>query len=297
MCLGNFFPERIPMRRYVLWPILVLSYFSIILPFASYMKSRPFVEKMGYTPEPGVLKLLTVDQYPFVAAMLVMKVINYYGGLAEAEQNKINVPPEYQQMHGAIETAVHLDPYNMDAYYFDQATMVWGAGQVEATNKLLEHGMRYRTWDYYLPFFAGFNYAYFLKDYENAARCYKRVGELTGSDLTMNLAGRYLYEAGKTQLAVDYLSLMVKTTRNDAVRKSLQTRLQAFLEVRKIEKTASEFKAKFNRSPRSIDELHAKGYLTEIPVDPYGGTLYIDETGKVRSTSKFAFGVARRGAR
>ncbi len=61
------------------------------------------------------------------------------------------------------------------------AIIVWGAGLVSATNELPEYGMRYRTWDYYLPFFAGFNYAYFLKDYENAARCYKRVGELTGA--------------------------------------------------------------------------------------------------------------------
>jgi hypothetical protein len=294
MCGGNIFPERVPMRRHILWPALVLAYFAIVIPFTSYMKNRPFIEKMGYTPEPGILKLLAADQYPFVAATLVMKAINYYGGLAEATQNKINVPPEYQQMHKTIETAVHLDPYNMDAYYFDQATIVWGAGQVRATNELLEYGMRHRTWDYYLPFFAGFNYAYFLKDYENAARCYKRVGELTGSDLTMNLAGRYLYEAGKTQLAVDYLSLMVKTASNGALRKSLQTRLQAFLGVRKIEKAADEFRSRFKHSPRTIDELRMNGYLTEIPVDPYGGTFYIDEHGKVRSTSKFAFGVVER---
>ncbi len=280
------------MRRYVLLPALVISYFAIILPFTSYMKNRPFIEKMGYAPEPGILKFLSADQYPFVAATLVMKAINYYGGLAEAAKNKIDVPPEYRQMHDAIETAVHLDPYNMDAYYFDQATIVWGAGQVQATNRLLEYGMKYRSWDYYLPFFAGFNYAYFLKDYENAARCYKRVGELTGSDLTIRLAGRYLYEAGKTQLAIDYLSLMVKTSKNDAVRKSLQTRLEAFLGVRKIEISSAEFEKRYHRSPRSMDELRAKGYLAEIPVDPYGGTFYVDEQGKVRSTSKFAFGVA-----
>ncbi len=280
------------MRKYLYWPVLLLVYLGVIFPFASYMKNKPFVEKMGYTPEPAILKFLSVDQYPVVAATLVMKAINYYGGLVETAPNKVSQPPEYYQMHSAIDTAVHLDPYNMDAYYFDQATIVWGAGQVEQTNKLLEYGMRYRTWDYYLPFFAGFNYAYFLKDYDNAARCYKRVGELTGSDLTMNLAGRYLYEAGKTQLAIDYLSLMVKTARNNAVKKTLETRLQAFLEVRKIENDSALFKERFHRSPRSIEELQAKGFLRESPVDPYGGTFYLDEKGKVRSTSKFAFGVA-----
>ncbi len=280
------------MKPYILLPILVFFYLGTIFPFASYMRNRPFVEKMGYTPEPGVLKLLSADQYRFVGAVLLMKVINYYGGLAERAPNKINLPPDYQEMQRTFETAVRMDPYNMDAYYFAQATMVWEAKQVRATNRLLEYGMRYRDWDFYLPFFAGFNYAYFLKDYENAARCYKRVGELTGSDLTIKLAGRYLYEAGKTQLAIDYLSTMVKSTTNEAVRKTLQTRLDAFLAVRNIEKAADRFRTNFHVVPRSVVELRSKGYLKEIPVDPYGGTFYIDERGKVRSTSKFAFGVA-----
>ena len=281
------------MRQYLLLPVLVLSYFIIIFPFSFYMKNRPLLEKLGYTPEPGVLKLLSIDQNRFVAATLLMKVINYYGGIHEGTPNKVQLPPEYAEMERAIKTAVQLDPYNMDAYYFAQAIMVWDAKQVTATNELLEFGMRYRKWDYYLPFFAGFNYAYFLKDYSNAAKYYERVGELTGNAISMTLAGRYLYEAGRTNLAIDYLSLMVKSAGNEAVRKTLQTRLQAFLGVREIEQSARTFQTKVHRPPRSVEELYAKGYLSEIPIDPYGGTFYIDKEGKVRSTSKFAFGVAK----
>src|ERR1035437_4961022 len=51
--------------------------------------------------------------------------------------------------------------------------------------------MKYRTWDWQLPFFAGFNSAFFLKDYAAAARYYQRAGELSGSDLSRLLAGRY----------------------------------------------------------------------------------------------------------
>ncbi len=61
----------------------------------------------------------------------------------------------------------------MDAYYFAQAVLVWDVGQVRLANELLEYGMRYRTWDYLLPFFAGFNYSYFLKDNEKAAQYYR----------------------------------------------------------------------------------------------------------------------------
>lgn len=254
------------------------------------MQNKPFAEKIGYTPEPAVLKLLSADQHNFVAATLLVKVISYYGSLMEQAKNKLYFPPEYSGMNKMLESAVQLDPYNMDAYYFAQA-MVWGSGQVGATNELLEYGMKYRDWDFYLPFFAGFNYAYFLKDYVNAAKNYQRVGELTGSDLSMNLAGRYMYESGRTDMAIAYLSLMVKSAGNEAVKMTLQTRLDAFLLVRKIEQARDRFKSNLRRNPRSVEELVQKRYLTDIPVDPYGGKFYIDVDGKVRSTSKFAFGV------
>jgi len=280
------------MRKYVLLLVLVLSYLAIISSFTSHMKNRPFLERMGYTPEPLVLKFFSADQYRLSAAFLIVKVISYYGSLVEQYQNKIYIPPEYPEMGKTIETAVKLDPYNMDSYYFAQAIMIWGASQVKSTNELLEYGMQYRTWDFYLAYFAGFNYAFFLKDYANAAKYYKRVGELTGADLPMNLAGRYMYESGRTDLAVAYLSSMVKSSTNDAVKKSLQTRLDAFQGVGKIEQACTSFLNDRHRRPRSVEELVQKGYLEKVPVDPYGGTYYLDKQGKVRSTSKFAYGVA-----
>jgi tetratricopeptide (TPR) repeat protein len=280
------------MKARVLFLILICSYLAIIFPFTSYMKNKPFVEKIGYSPAPVVLKILAADQHGFVASSLIMKVIFYYGGLVEQAMNKVIIPPEYPEMQQTVESAVKLDPYNMDAYYFDQAIMVWGAGQVRATNELLEYGMQYRSWDFYLPYFSAFNYAYFLKDYENAAKYYKRVADLTGDVLLINLSGRYLYESGRTDLAIGYLSVMSKSATNEAIRKTLQTRLQAFEGIRKIEQAEDSFKKKLHRPPRSVEELIQKRYLTELPVDPYGGKFYIDQEDKVRSTSKFAFGVA-----
>lgn len=285
------------MRKYALLLVLLLSYLAIISSFTDYMKNKPFVEKIGYTPEPGVLKLLSADHSRFMASSLLMKVISYFGSLVEEAPNKVSLPPEYPAMQQMIESAVQLDPYNMDAYYFAQAVMVWDARQVRATNRLLEYGMQYRTWDFYLPYFAGFNYAYFLKDYAKAAECYKRVAELTGDNLIINLTGRYMYESGRTDLAISYLSLMAKSSSNEAVKKSLQTRLLAFQGVRTIERAADHFSGKFHRHPRSLEELVQKEYLKEFPVDPYGGKFYIDSRGKVRSTSKFAFNVANKNGK
>lgn len=254
------------------------------------MQRKPFAEKLGYVPRPEVLKFISADQKQAVAASLVMNVLLYYGDLVEKEANKVVIPPDYYGMYRTIQTAVTVDPYNMDAYYFAQAILVWDLKRIKEANQLLEHGMKYRKWDFYLPFFAGFNYAYFLKDYTTAARYYKRAGELTGNELHINLAGRYMYESGKTDLAIAYLSTMEKRARNDAVKKSFARRLKAFKEVRRIEIARDRFQEKNSVMPEDVQSLVKDGYLSPPPVDPYGGSFYIDDRGQVRSTSKFASG-------
>jgi tetratricopeptide (TPR) repeat protein len=265
-------------------------YVLLIFPFAAYMKQKPFVEKIGYAPKADILRLAVADQKEIVTASLIMRVLIYFGGVVEMLQKQIKIPTDYRGMYEMIDTALKLDPYNMDGYYFAQATLVWDVRKIDLANELLEHGMKYRTWDWYLPFFAGFNYAYFLKDYEKASYYYKKTAELTGNELSIQLTGRYLYEAGKTDHAIMYLSMMEKGAKNEAVKKNLQIRLKAFKEVKKIEDAIAAYKTAKGTMPSSLEELTAKGYLKEKAVDPYGGKFYIDEGGHVRATSKFAFG-------
>jgi tetratricopeptide (TPR) repeat protein len=254
------------------------------------MTKRPFAEKLGYVPQAEVLLFATMDQKQITSASLVMKVLFYFGGLFDEAANRIYTPPDYAGMQSTIEAAVKLDPYNMDAYYFAQAIMVWDMKRVRAATDLLEFGMQYRTWDWQLAYFAGFNYGYFLKDYVNAAKYWKRVGDLTGNALSINLAGRYMYEAGQTDMAIAYLTAMEKGAQNEAIKKSFKLRLDAFKGVKVLESARDKYIKKYGKLPTSLDKLIQKGYITKMPVDPYGGTYYLDERGQVRSTSKFAFG-------
>ena len=280
-------------RSFLLLGLLLSSYVLILIPFSGYLQQKTFVEKLGYTPQPEALRILSADQKQFVAASLVMKVLFYFGSLVEKNQGKITLPPDYFGMYKTIETALKLDPYNMDGYYFAQAILVWDVGRVQEANSLLEYGMQYRDWDWYLPFFAGFNYAYFLKDYQKAAKCYRKAADLTGNELFTNLAGRYLHESGQTEMAIAYLSAMEKGAKNDAIRKTFKLRLQAFREVRKIEQARVAYRRATGRDPMSVSDLVLKGFLKEIPVDPYGGTFFLAKDGRALTTSKFAFGVAK----
>lgn len=268
---------------------LLLCYVSVLIPLTHHLQARPFVEKLGYVPSADVLKLGSADQRQLLGASLVMKVLMYFGSLVEESAvQDVYLPPDFEGIKRLIRGAVTLDPYNIDTYYFAQAILVWDVGQIEEANALLEEGMRYRDWDFYLPFFAGFNYAYFLKDYENAARYYKRAGELSGSELYVKLAGRYFYEAGQTELAIAFLSTMAKSANNEAIKKTYDLRLEALKKVRSLEVARDAFRSKFNRLPVDIAELTDHGFIDQAPIDPYGGRFFIDEQGGIGTTSKFA---------
>lgn len=269
--------------------VLLLLYASIVGPFSCYMRNRPLIEKLGALPNSNVIKYISADQQQFLGASLIIKALMYYGGRITVNAKEVSPSIDYPAISRTLHTALTLDPYNMDGYYFAQAILVWDVGQYALVNDLLAYGMRYRTWDWYLPFFSGFNYAFFLKDYPDAAKMYMRAGQLSGEPLFIKLAGRYLQRSGQTKMAIAYLSTMEHETRNQAIKKSFQIRLQAFKNAQIIEQACDNYKEKQGHMPSNLHELVAQGYLRNIPVDPYGGHFYIRPDGRIDTTSKFAF--------
>jgi tetratricopeptide (TPR) repeat protein len=191
-------------------------------------------------------------------------------------------------MFKTIETAIELDPYNIDAYYFAQAAFTWGVGRARDVNRLLAYGMRYRTWDYYLPYFAGFNASYFLKKPEEAAVYYKKAAELSGKAFFASLAARYLYEADQTPIAISFLSMMIEKSTDTSEKAIYTKRLEALKAAQVILKGVEQYENRYGRRPKTLQEVVASSILSDIPVDPYGGTFYLDEKGKVRTTSQLA---------
>ena len=202
--------------------------------------------------------------------------------------NRRRERPEYYLMFKTLEKAVKLDPYNSDAYYFLQAEFTWGLNRARDVNKILAYGMKYRTWDYWLPFYAGFNAAYFLKDYKAAAAYMERAAEISGSSFYTNLASRYFHQAGRNDLAVVFLREMVKKARTDTLRRTYAKRLAALEAVRAIEDARDRFQRKKGHLPTSVEQLLHSGFLKRLPSDPYGGRFYLGPGAEVKSTSNFS---------
>jgi tetratricopeptide (TPR) repeat protein len=266
---------------------LVAAYTLLILPFTHYLKSRPVEVKLGFLPHPQVLKAASGEHRPTVASLVVARVLFYFGTILEELKGNVIIRPEFLNMFKTLQGAVHLDPYNMDPYYFAQAAFTWELGRVEEVNHLLEQGMAHRTWDPWLPFYLGFNHAYFLKDYPNAATYMKRAAEISGNPLYAKLAARYFYESEQPALGLAFLETMIRTAKDKAVRQAYEMRRDALLAVMAIEAAIEAYRNLYDRFPSRLSDLVQTGLLAELPADPYGGSFYLDDQGKVRTTSQF----------
>ena len=250
------------------------------------MQHRPVAIRLGYMPDAGLLKLVGADFQPLIAQFAVTKVMFYYGSLVDESFNRNGDRPEYYQMFKTLEKAIKLDPYNMDSYYFAQATFTWGLNRAADVNRLLIYGMKYRDWDYWLPFYVGFNASYFLHDADTAAKYLQRAAEISGSKTYASLASRAYYLSGKTGLAIAFVETMLMNT-NDKMTHSLYAkRLTALRAIQQIEIARDTYVARNGVRPKTLKDLLSVGLLERVPVDPYGGTFFFDETGKVLTTSQ-----------
>ena len=99
-----------------------------------------------------------------------------------------------------------------------------------------------------------------------------------------------MQESGQTELAISYLSAMLKGENNPTLKKSYQIRLTAFRETRRIEVARDRYRESRGAMPATIEQLVSGGFLSPPPKDPYGGQYYLESDGKVTTTSKYAFG-------
>ena len=144
------------------------------MPLTRIRDAQPLDVRLGFFPPAPVIKALSADQYQFLSQAISLQCLFYFGTLVEERRQ----PSDWSRLHDALYTASRLDPYNMDAYYFAQAVLPWDARVPLRAIELLEYGFAYRNWDWYLPFFLSFDYAFFVRDYTKAGEFMAKAAAL-----------------------------------------------------------------------------------------------------------------------
>ena len=193
---------------------------------------------------------------------------------------------EWQWLLKMLDTATDLDPYFFDPYYYANAFLPWDAGMVKETDLLLAKGSRYRDWDWMLPFFIGFNKFYFLKNDSESAEFLMEASRRPGGDpMLASIAARLAYKENRTETAIYFLEQTAKNTEDRNIKDRFETRIQALKSILFLDNAVAEFKKKYGKIPANIEALVNKNIISQLPRDPYGGTYYLAEGGKVRSTA------------
>ena len=278
------------MRRLLLITACIVFVFVHIIALGKITeeaKKIPKGEDTAYVMPASILKITALEFDGLASDVLFLKSLVFLGSTFERKEEPRVKPWEWQWLYHVLDTSVSLDPYFLDPYNFGNANLTWGGGLINEANALLEKGSRYRSWDFLLPFYIGFNDFYFLDDYEKASEFLMEASRRPGaSPIYADLAVKLAYKERRTENAITFQEYMFEHTEDLRLRTEYKTRLNALRGQLYLEKATAEYKRRFGRYPRQIEDLIVKHVIDKLPPEPYGGNYYVDSHGQVKTTSE-----------
>ncbi|MHB8844642.1 MAG: hypothetical protein ACYC7L_07800 [Nitrospirota bacterium] len=237
-------------------------------------------------PSP-VLKIAALEFPGFASDILFLRTMVFMGGTQQRTEQPRVKEWEWKWFVGTLENATELDPYFFDPYYYANAFLPWDAGMVVAANRLIEKGNRFRTWDWMMPFFIGFNEFYFVGNDGKAADYLMEASRRPGGNpMFASIASRLALKGNRTETAVLFMEELHGKTEDPELKELYARRIKALHGMLVIEKAVSIYKKTYRKVPSTIDDLVRRNILVRLPEDPYGGRFYLDEEGDVKSTTE-----------
>lgn len=259
--------------------------YLIVLPLSSMEHSR---QEQYFALPPKVLRVVSLQFKGIAADMAFLNALTYAGGIKTQPDTNRFLPEQYEWIYINLKNAVELDPYFRDPNYLMNSALIWDRYKLVEVNELIAKGADNCGWDYFIPFYAGFNYYYFL-DENDKSFAYLKEASRRAKNLPFldSLASRVAYKANKTEVAIAYLEQQIYRAEQDGENRSVETlirRLQVLQGIRKIEVAVEAYRKKYNKQPESLRDLLSQKLLDSIPIEPNGGSFYLDTVGRPHST-------------
>lgn len=156
-----------------------------------------------------------------LADMLWLKAVQHIG------ERKIS-SEGYDWIYKALDIVSTLDPKYVEPYEVGGLILTIDGNKVDLSNKILEKGVANITDVWQLPYYLGFNYFFYLKDYQKAAEYMSRAASTPGSPPYMPLLASRLYvESKDPAYALEFLGRMYENTKDEGLRERLMQRMLA----------------------------------------------------------------------
>ncbi len=242
--------------------------------------------ELVYLPPAWLAKHLTFGHRYLMADYAWLQALQYYGN----EWNRLYF---YRDLGRYLDLSTDIDPAFTIAYRFGAASIPFNSGgwtwhNVPQSNELIEKGLRHDPNDWQLWLQLGFNRGVIGTDYEGAAEAYRNAARSPGAPTWIpQLVTRLYATAGSMDRARMYAQQILASTDEPELRETMERRLwEIDLEEQlvKIDEALRRYRADHGEDPAQVNVLVTRGYLKELPEDPFGGVFYI-ENGEARSSS------------
>jgi hypothetical protein len=253
--------------------------------FIEHRKRLLNTNPINYFVPSKVTGLVSLEFKGIVSDFLFLKLSTLLGDkIIKKEKFKQN---QADFIYQAADIITDLDPWFWDAYLMADMVLAWDFKEIDLANKLLLKAKKYRTWDFKVPYYLGFNYFYFLQDNENGSKYLMEASKLPGSpEYLPALATRLSVYQNNYGPAIVFLMDLLKSTHASSSVIPLQKRLETLIILENLEKQVDKYE-KLNKSlPTDLFDLVKKGFIDRIPDDPYGGKFILLPNKRVFTTSK-----------
>jgi tetratricopeptide (TPR) repeat protein len=239
-------------------------------------------EYFSLLPKGELLKSVSLGYSAAIADFLWLEVVQNIGDSKNTEKR-------YEWIYHAVDVVTTLDPKFDYSYEIAGVALASLGKQYELSNKILLKGIQNMPEYWKLPFLLGFNYYFYLNDYQNGAVYMTKAASLPGHSAYLpGLAARLYVEAQDPDMAIEFLEHIYEETQDENVKKEIETRMREVMVERDIlllNRSLEIYEQRFKKGISALPDLVSSGIMSKVPEEPFGGYYFYDTNKKTAQSS------------
>ena len=273
------------MIRQSIQPMLLMAFLAVFVVSGLQVKEGRKQLSARYalniiSAPPSVVRLIAGEFNGLMADFTLLQIGSFTGS-----SRKNIAPAEWRNVILGYDQIMAMDPHFEQTYLQAQSDVAWDARMPGEAIRLLDISKASRPWDFRPGYFMGFDYYYFLGDYDRASAMFLETAKVKDAPVLLVLLGsRFAMLKGRTQTSLLVLENMLNEpdiAENNA--KEIRNRITALRGVMAIENAVKAYSEKFGSNPESLDRLVETGVLEALPPNPYDTSYTYDaNTQEVR---------------
>lgn len=199
--------------RWLMWGLIVSG--SVLYMSARFI--QPVLPNYSYKteagPAPATVQAIVAGPFKGLASDYnILSVFTMYDYIKHAPLDKAGKQQAWQQLSSYLHRAQSLDPWFMDTYRLTIGLLAFSEGFASDAIQMLETGSNHISWDWRLPFFAGFIAYDRLNDQKKAFEfMQKSISRPNAPPLAIGLASRFLQKEKGSEASIIFLEYMLQT--------------------------------------------------------------------------------------